>query len=174
MVAAGFGSGFAAVLALTVGGWAWYQNQPHRQPQWNTTAMRATFKGVTMVTGPKPVMKFAYSLENTTDADYSIEPSQVVTMATVPEGKGLEVDDALSLPSSLFIPARQKVVLTVSKIGEYSDEYPERERNNVEKLKPYFDRRLKEVDGFVVFDKVHRYKIVLPNGWPDVKNQEPK
>ncbi len=30
------------------------------------------------------------------------------------------------------------------------------------------NRRLKELDGFVLSDKTYRYKIILPNGWPDV------
>ena len=73
----------------------------------------------------------------------------------------------------MYVPAKQKVVLSVSKEGEYSDAYPEREKHNTEKLAPYMNHRLKELDGFVVFDKTRRYKIVLPNGWPDVNKKEP-
>jgi len=43
--------------------------------------------------------------------------------------------------------------------------------NDLDKLSEVTNRHLKEIDGFVLFDKVHRYKIILPNGWPDVKKK---
>jgi hypothetical protein len=94
-------------------------------------------------------------------------------MATLPDGKGFEPDVELSLPSSFYIPAKQKVVLSVSKESEYSDAYPEQDRDNVDKLTAFMTRRLKELDGFVLFDKTRRYKIILPkNGWPYVNKTE--
>ena len=63
-------------------------------------------------------------------------------------------------------------MLVVSKESEYNDVYPERDRDDSEKLAAFMTRRLKELDGFVLFDKTHRYKIVLPNGWPDFKKKE--
>jgi hypothetical protein len=51
--------------------------------------------------------------------------------------------------------------------------YPEREKDNGEKLAAFMDRRLKELDGFVLFDKTRRYKIILLNGWPDASKKEP-
>jgi hypothetical protein len=93
-------------------------------------------------------------------------------MATLPEGKGLEPSESLSLTSTVYIPAKQKVVMSVFKEGEYNEAYPERDRDNPEKLGPYMNGRLKELDGFVLFDKTRRYKIILPNGWPDTKRKE--
>jgi hypothetical protein len=174
LMAAGFGGGFAVVMASIVGIWVWYQGRPQKQPEWNSTAIRATFKDVVITTSkPKARLKFSYSLDNTTHSDYSIDDkSQVLIMATLPDGKGFEPDEAISLPSSFYVPATQKVVLTVSKECEYTDEYPEWDRGDLEKLGAFMTRRLKELDGFVVFDKTRRYKIILPNGWPDVNKRE--
>jgi hypothetical protein len=174
--AAGFGGGFAIVAAALVGGLAWYESRPKKLPEWNTTAIKATFKDVVLQTSvPKPKIVFSYSLENTTNDDYLIDhKSQVAVMATMPEGKGFEPDETLMLPASFYIPANQKVVLAISKEYEYSDEYPERDRNNVEKLAPFMNRRLRLLDGFVLFDKARRYKIALPNGWPDVNRKHGK
>jgi hypothetical protein len=172
--AASFGAAFAVVLCLIVGSWLWYESHPH-EPKWNSTTIRATFKEVGITTSvPKPKLTFSYVLENTTDTDYSIENDKlkVLVMETLPEGKGLEADEALSL-TPCEIPARQKVVLSLSKEAEYNDAYPERDRDNEEKLASFMSRRLKELDGFVLFDKAHRYKIILPNGWPDVNKQGP-
>ena len=127
--AASFGMAFALMVCLIVGGWLWYESQPH-EPKWNSTAIRATFKEVGITTSvPRPRLTFSYVLENTTDTDYSIEndKSRVLIMATLPEGKGLEADEALSL-TRCEIPARQKVVLSLSKEAEYNDAYPEDDR----------------------------------------------
>jgi hypothetical protein len=174
LVGAGIGGGFAIMLAVIAAGWVWYEGRPHRDPDWNTTAIKATFKDVVITTSvPKPKLTFSYSLENTTASDYTIDgTSQVQVMATLPEGKGFDPDEALSLPASLYIPSKQKVVLSIFKEAEYNDAYPERDRDNGEKLAAFMNRRLKELDGFVLFDKGRRYKIVLPNGWPDVNKKE--
>lgn len=125
---------------------------------------------------PRPRLTFSYSLENRTDSDYSIgDRSQVLVMAILPEGKGFQMDEALSLPSSFYLPAKQKVVLSISKESEYNDTYPPRDQADEDKLSAFMTRRIKELDGFVLFDKTRRYKIILPNGWPDVnKTVSPK
>jgi hypothetical protein len=174
LTTAGFGGGFAVLLAVLIGGVLWYQGRPQIEREWNTAAIKATFKDLRVTTStPKPKFIFSYSLENTTDFDYSIDDkSQVLVMATLPEGKGLEPSESLSLSPTVYIPAKQKVVLSVFKEGEYNEAYPERDRDNLEKLAPYMGKQLKKLDGFVLFDKTRRYKIILPNGWPDAKQTE--
>ena len=162
--AAAFGVAFAVVLCIVAGAWIWYANSPRYQAAWNSTAIRATFKDITVSTSPQQPAKekFSYVLENTTDADYSLDPSTVLVMAALPDGKGLEQDHAFSLISS-EIPAKQKVVVSISRDMDYQGD-----KDDMAKLSAFMNRRLKELDGFVLFDKVHRYKIILPNGWPDV------
>jgi hypothetical protein len=66
--AAVFGAAFAVVLCLIVGAWTWYL--AHRS--WNSTAIQATFKDLTLTTFPlhQSVKEdFSYVLENTTNAD---------------------------------------------------------------------------------------------------------
>jgi hypothetical protein len=171
LIGAGFGAGFAITLAAIVGAFVWYQSRPAKEPDWNTRAIKATFKDIGITTSvAKPKFTFSYSLENTTSLDYSVDAtSQVTLMATLPDGKGFEPDEALSLPPSVYIPAKQKVVVSISKEAEYNDSYPARDRDDGEKLAIFMNRRLKELDGFVLFDKAHRYKIIFPNGWPDTK-----
>jgi len=154
----------------------WHESQPH-EAKWNSTAIRATFKQVGFTASvPRPTLIFSYVLENTTDADYSIEndKSKVLVMAALPDSKGLEQNETLSLTPS-EIPARQKVLVSLSKEADYNDAYPERDKDNMEKAAPFLNRRLKELDGFVLFDKTHGYKIILPNGWPGAnKPADPK
>jgi hypothetical protein len=163
--AAAFGAAFALLLCMVGGAWIWYANSPH-PTAWNNAAIRATFKDLTMSTSQQPPKEyFSYILENTTDADYSLDPSTVLVMATLPDGKGLDQDHSFTLSSS-DIPAKQKVVVSISRDFDYQGD-----PNDLDKLSEVTNRHLKEIDGFVLFDKVHRYKIILPNGWPDVKKK---
>lgn len=163
--AAAFGAAFALVLCIVGGAWIWYAKSPH-PTAWNSAAIRATFKDLTLSTSQQPPKEhFSYLLENTTDVDYALDPSTVLVMAALPDGKGLEQDDTLSL-SAREIPARQKVVVSISRDMDYQGD-----PNDNDKLSEVTTRQLKKIDGFVLFDKVHRYKIILPNGWPDVKKK---
>jgi hypothetical protein len=211
LIAAGLGGGFAVILAAVAGTWVWYEVRPHKDPGWNSTAIKATFKDVVITTStPNWKLTFSYILENTTNSDYSIDGASQVIMATLPGGKGFEPDETLSLPSSFYIPAKQKVVLSVfhalssserrqflsnwdpdfkglsrqgqdqviellqqkAKEGEYTDVFSERDKDGRNfSSSSYMNLRLRELDGFVVFDKTRRYKIVLPNGWLDASKK---
>jgi hypothetical protein len=49
----------------------------------------------------------------------------------------------------------------------YSDyEFSQKKANDEKQISPFVDRRLSEIDGFVLFDPTNRYKIDFPNGWP--------
>jgi hypothetical protein len=70
----------------------------------------------------------------------------------------------VDLPSSVFIPAKQKGDLTFSltlsgvpvrQPGEADKEYHER-------LRGYIEEHLASVSGFVVFDDINHYEINLP------------
>lgn len=172
LIAAGAGGGFAIVLCGLVGGWLWYSNRPVKERDWNTGSIKATFTKVLLATStPKPKMEFTYSLENTTALDYSLDRTSISLMATLPDNQGFLPDETLTLPDALYVPPKQKVVMTISKECEYTDSYPEKDKDDVAKIAPFMDRRLKEIDGFVIFDKTHRYKISLPNGWKDYKHE---
>ena len=71
--AAAFGAAFALVLCVVGVAWIWYANSPH-PTAWNSTAIRATFKDITLSTSQQPPKEhFSYLLENTTDVDYSLD-----------------------------------------------------------------------------------------------------
>ena len=69
---------------------------------------------------------------------------------------------------NLYIPAGQKVNISVTLPIMYSDFNFSKEKAHDEKqLTPFMDRRLAEIDGFVLFDPTNRYKIDFPNGWTE-------
>jgi hypothetical protein len=93
-------------------------------------------------------------LENTTNADYSLDPSTALLMATLPDGKGLEQRPDFTF-SSTQTPAKQKVVLTISQDLDFQGD-----QNDLAalSLSAFTNRKLKHLDGFVMFDEAHRYK----------------
>ena len=158
------------MLVALIAAYGWYDSRPHSEPNWNTTAIKATFGSVGISTStPKPYMDFSYNLENTTSSDYTIGVNTVL-MAIRPGTQALSYDGTLSLAQTeLYIPAKQKVEIKLTKACEYNESYSVEQKDNPDKITAFFSRRLKELDGFVLFDKNRRYKIILPNGWPDAK-----
>ncbi len=116
LIAAGAGGGFAIVLFGLVGSWLWYSNRPVKERDWNTGSIKATFTKVVLATStPKPKMEFSYSLENATASDYSLDKTSISMMTTLPDNQGFLPDDTVTLPEVLYVPAKQKVVMTVTK-----------------------------------------------------------
>jgi hypothetical protein len=170
LVAAGFGGGFAVITALILGAWGWGRNHLHKEPDWNTTAIKATLKSVTLDPSDRHLrFEFSYQLQNATDADYSFEensPVIVMTKLVLNTTTGettLQPDSRVTLPSSFYIPAKQDVMLTVFDEAQYDDTFTERDMKNSEKSRLFFARKLKDMQGFVIFDRARRYKIILPN-----------
>jgi hypothetical protein len=81
---------------------------------------------------------------------------------------------------NLFIPAGQKVNVSIMLPIMYADyNFSQQKANDEKQLSPFVDRRLAEIDGFVLFDSTDRYKVDFPNGWPQAldrnkKREEPK
>lgn len=119
LMAAGFGGGFAVIMAAIVGGWVWHESRPTKPKPWDAKAIVATFDYPETESGePEGSVGFRpyiivvyYTLQNTTDYDY-----------TMPAQEQLEVDGKLKRQRSLigsndlvtldkervFIPAKQR------------------------------------------------------------------
>lgn len=64
--------------------------------------------------------------------------------------------------------AGQKVIVTFQLTYDYNDSYPKNDRDNLDKFAKFMNRRLKDLDGFVVLDRENRYQITFPKP-PTVK-----
>jgi hypothetical protein len=74
---------------------------------------------------------------------------------------------------NLYIPSGQKVnVSTILPITYSEFNFSEQKANDEKQLSAFIDRRLAEIDGFVLFDPTNRYKIDFPNGWPETRFRE--
>ena len=173
--------GIGLVLLTGLGAFLWYENRPKPEPEWNRTALKATFDDINVNTGADDVLLyFNYIVENKTSSDYSIKPDDdVAIMAVRAKGKGLMGSSAkIEWPS--FIPAKQKVSLTISDKYPYGGQAPKLNKSlkevptdNLDQLSAFVAKQLKELDGFTVFDKRNHYQIELPSGWGEDKKTVP-
>ena len=61
-----------------------------------------------------------------------------------------------------------KVVLTISQDLDFQGD-----QNDLAAISAFTNRKLKHLDGFVLFDEAHRYKIILFNGWSNLRPTAP-
>jgi hypothetical protein len=119
VLAAGFGGGFAVVLASIVAGWAWYQSRPERPKPWDEKAIIATFDypdtGSGEPEGPEgfrpDTLILHYTLENTTDHDYHMPPKEQLELdARLKRERSLSGGSSLNTldKDPVFIPAKQR------------------------------------------------------------------
>jgi hypothetical protein len=163
VINAGFGAGAVVMLALIVGGVIWYTSRPR---SWNATAIQASFsQEAYSVDGDSNVIgtNLDYTVNNTTANDYTISGTDTF-MIVEPDAMHPSASGKYKIGEPCFVPAGHKVKCSVS-------------------VDPEFDTSF-AIEGFVIFDKVNRYKIVFPKplrpspeerkkAVADIKNQRP-
>lgn len=188
--AAGFGGGFALVIASIVGVWVWYHSRPTKPRPWDAKAIVATYQypgfesgefegpnGITIDT-----LVIYYTLENTTDIDYHMPASEQLEVdgrfkadksLTVPLNSERDGTSFLKLDSGqVFIPAKQRKRLAVH-INNWvvpknfgPDPKTSEESNKRRKMiENYIKNEFYYFESFVVFDSANRYQINLADGW---------
>jgi hypothetical protein len=188
LMAAGFGGGFAVVIASMVGVWVWYHGRPTKPKPLDAKAILATYQYPDIESGEFEgpngtridTIVVYYTLENTTDVDYHMPPQDQLEV----DGR-LKLEKSLTLPltssrgSSLlkldeeqvFIPAKQRRWFVVhlnnwvlpKRFGP-SEEHSKRRKL----IEDYMKKEFYDFDGFVVFDSANRYEIDLPSGWANI------
>lgn len=170
---AGFGAGFAVTFLIVVAIWSYFTSLPKRPKPWNNLAIKATYSELSLYTGDPLLVTFQYILENTTPYDYCLPNDSEVAFIQMPKTKGLIKDHELTWNKGTCVPTAQKVAVSFRLTYNYSDySFPQSEKNNLEKLSKFVNRRLSEIDGFVVLDKQNRYQINFPKGWEDIQTEK--
>ena len=165
--ASGFGAGAVVAAAVAIGAWSYIASLPEKPKPWDREAIKATFADLFANTGDKIVTTFRYTLENKTKSDYYFPDDAKSAFVVLSEGKGLSQQDEIAWGRGAYLPSGQKVSMSFQLTYDYNESYPKKESDNLDKLSKFMNRRLKEVDGFVVLDKKNRYEIVFPKGWQD-------
>ena len=186
------GVGFALALALLAGAAVWYHNRPERPKPWNNTVLKATFDTMGFTTGgssPKDAypVEFYYNVQNNTDKNYPINGSTFTPMAVLTRGNVLskefgnyQIGDA-TVDGPPFIPPGGTARITLRISYQYPNEFTQADKDDAKKIIKAFNHRLKELNGFVIFDEQNHYRVDLPEGWknwdgvkPDSSSPEPK
>jgi hypothetical protein len=177
------GAGFAIALAVIAGAALWYHNRPEQPKPWNSTALKASFGTMEFTVGSSKdtysyPADFYYNVQNNTDRNYQVIPANLTPMAVLTDGNVLSKEfghyqsGEATVDGPAFIPpgGTARIVVRVSYF--YPDEFTQADKNKTDKILATFNRRLKELNGFVLFDEQNHYRIDLPEGWkqmPGVK-----
>jgi hypothetical protein len=181
LVSVSFGVGLAITVALIWGGINWYETHA----SWNTTALKGTFGTMGLNTEPSKdsyAVEFEYDVQNTTSKNYQFNATAFTVMAYLSDGNVLSKQAGnyqtsdISIEGPPFIPSHSKARVTLRTTYQYPTEFTAADKNNIEKVGKSVDRRLKEFNGFALFDQQNHYRIELPEGWknwPDVSEKAP-
>lgn len=165
--ASGFGAGVVIAAGVIVGAWLYVASLPQKPRPWNRDAIKATFAGVYVRTGERIVTTFRYRVANKTKNDYYFPHDKGSAFIILPEGKGLSQEQEIVWGQGTYVPAGQKILTSFQLTYDYNDSYPQKERDDLNKLNKFMHRHLKEVAGFVIFAKMNHYETVFPGGWKD-------
>jgi hypothetical protein len=138
-VGLGFGIGAALVCGFILGGLVWYSSGAKR---WNTRAIQAHFStSVYRMDDNWHVAEtdLEYIVDNNTSKDFTLSPGQTFLLI----GKdALRASRDYKLSQPCFVPAKTKVECVIS-------------------APAYFDTTV-DIDGFALFDRKTRYKLIFP------------
>ncbi len=165
---AGIGFGIVSAVVIFYLALDYYNS---RQKPWDRNLFNATFAGISVETGDKISARYAYTLENLGDKDYYLPKDPESAYIVQAEGKGYSHVQGMQWDKGIYIPSKKKVVVSFLVPYDYSDYYSKKTLENMDKLDEFFQKRLKELDGFVILDKENRYEIVFPNGWKEWKKK---
>src|SRR5262245_60834304 len=163
VISVGFGAGAVLMLALIVGSLLWYTSRPR---SWNATAIQASFSQETYSVDADSnviAMGLDYTVNNTTETDYTVSGTNTF-MIVEPDAMHPSASGKYKIAEARFVPAGHKEKCSVS-------------------VDPEFDTSF-AIEGFVIFDKAYRYKIVFPKplrpspeerkkAVADIRNQKP-
>jgi hypothetical protein len=165
--------GIASVVALISGYFLWNESKLERSRPWSTTAIIAKYDGIG-INGKDKHISFQYFLENNTDQEYKLEgPTGICLAVRLERERSLtrcldNVQEEIRFPT--LVPARQRVMFVIAtpkiytKRFEWGNSSEEQEKQRKE-LEIYVRNEMLNLDGFVLFDGFHRYRIDFPKGW---------
>ena len=169
-----FGAGFALILTITIGGYIWYESRPKPLKPWDNNAIIAYYDYADTV-GEQNTIVFYYTVENKTIYDYSINDiKDILLYANLDRQQSLsggDINEFLNIEYPIHIPSKHRFRFKINlnyptdikslKSGSTTEE---REIFNKE-MSAYISNKLKNLNGFSMFDLINRYKIEFPAGW---------
>ncbi len=181
----GFGAGFALTLCVIVGVWVWHRDRPKPPTPWNKQAITAEYELLSTRGGENHIV-FIYTLQNNTDEDFRLDSDIGINLTPrlQEEREFAQFSQTyFTLEYPVFVPAHNRVRQFIESkfkypIQEKEDATKEDRKQYRKALAKHVIDKWSNLDGFVVFDTVHRYEIDFPTGWEraskDVASDEKK
>lgn len=152
---------------------AWYLSPAHRgrAQAWNSTAITARYIGAQLreIDAGNATLFLAYELQNHTNSDYRVSdgPGLFFMSRVKPDGS-LSSQEQIHLSYATFLPARQRARIALEIAHPFG--WPaQSDPQFQDKLKEFFNQRLADVQGFVMFDQADRFQIEFPAGWREFR-----
>lgn len=177
----GVGVGIGIGISLCVGTFAWYSSRPQPQKPWDANAITATFEHVD-TGGDNHHLRFLYSLENHTDADYRTDTSILQVSAVVGEKGNLTGSGQVKFEDqNIFLPTKQRVLVELE-MPTYrypgndvlASDTPDERKKYRDAVKKYAKDDLPRLYGFAMFDEINRYRINFPSSWKEAEQANDK
>lgn len=154
-------------MVAIVGVLLWYSSRPAPPQRWNKNALVATEPPGFDASKDGKRIVFTYSVENTTNTDYSVDSIYGIKVLIRDKGDSLSQplsEDTSPLRLPIFIPAKQRGRLTVSLTlsGIPVQATTDTDAEYHEQLRIYCEKHLASIAGFVLFDDTNRYQVNLP------------
>lgn len=137
---------------------------------WNSHTLQTTYAGVRVreIDPSNVSVMFLYDVQNTSDSDYELtKGDNVVVMSRLKSSHALSSEKPVSLSASAFVPSnnRTRIALEVSEPFSWPSRMDNFAQNRIRDL---VAQETSDLDGFVIFDQSHRYRIDLPGAWPSM------
>jgi hypothetical protein len=164
----GVGLGIAVGVGLIFSGYLWWTARPKPDKPWNDKEISASYLRVSVT--DDSFFSFYYSLKNNSDHDYRSAPSsEMRAMGKTIEGDITACEGCVEIPDTIFIPAHDQAQIHLKlkykyPAGPLPSDGPARDIAG-KALLAYLNDHYPRVNGFVIFDEVKRFKIILPPGW---------
>jgi hypothetical protein len=164
------GVSIAVTIAIIFVIISWYENRPK---PWNKDAISATYDYIE-TEGEKNYFVCYYTLQNNTDYDYKFSDlTDILIMSKLKKQKSLsgnKESDTLKPDYPIIIPAKQRIRFAIHLQYPYDktlkEDASKEERKAYRKdIEAFFNNKLQNLDGFVLFDERARYQIEFPKGW---------
>ena len=168
-----FGAGAAVIIALIICGYLWYSSKQKPPKPWDTKAITAIYDSV-YTEGENNYFVFYYTLQNNTDFDYNLSDlTNITLMGKLKKQKSLtgkKTDEFLKPDYPILIPAKQRIRFALHLGYPYDktlkkDASEEEEAKYKKDIEAYANKKLSNLDGFVLFDELKRYQIEFSKGW---------
>jgi hypothetical protein len=126
-------------------------------------------------TGDSLTTTWKFTVKNKLNRNYNLPKENAAAYLVRSNGKGLSQEYYIKWPEGIYLPPNELVSLPFSIKFVYTESFPKDQKDDLDKLGAFMDKRNSEIDGFLIIDNKNRIKIFFKNDYQDTtKKKMPK